>query len=98
MALHGKAMLDESLRLVDECRAQVAQIDRLTALEPGAIVGYMTGSLDPYKLTADVSELGTTGFEIVKRLRAEHQVNLLLGDRRRIHGDARARRRQAPPG
>jgi arginine decarboxylase len=84
MALNGQAMIDESLRLVRECRAQVAQIDGLTVLEPGALAGYTTGGLDPYKLTVDVAALGTTGFEAVERLRDEHQVNLLLGDRRRI--------------
>lgn len=84
MARHGKAIIEKSLKLVLDCRAQVAQIDGLTVLEPGALAGYMDGGLDPYKLTVDVSALGTTGFEVVERMRDEHQVNLLLGDRRRV--------------
>jgi arginine/lysine/ornithine decarboxylase len=84
MALHGEAVIDESLYHVRQCRSQVSQIPGLTVLEPVAVADYAIGGLDPYKLTVDVSALGTTGFEFAERLRDEQHVNILLGNRRRI--------------
>jgi arginine/lysine/ornithine decarboxylase len=96
MARRGEAVIDESLYLVRQCRAQVSEIEGLSVLDPGALSGFAIGGLDPYKLTVDVSELGTTGFEVAERLRGEHRVNVLLGNRRRITamlspGDGRSR-------
>jgi arginine/lysine/ornithine decarboxylase len=84
MALHGEALISRSLEIVSDLHEQVAQISGLTPLGPGSLKGWQTGGLDPYKLTIDVTSLGTTGFEVVEQLRRDHRVNLLLGDRRRV--------------
>ncbi|MBD2183185.1 aminotransferase class I/II-fold pyridoxal phosphate-dependent enzyme [Aerosakkonema funiforme] len=60
MALYGKELMAETLRLADEARNQISQISGLSILKTAHTPGFV--NLDRTRLTVTVSNLGLTGF------------------------------------
>ncbi|NET38107.1 MAG: aminotransferase class I/II-fold pyridoxal phosphate-dependent enzyme [Cyanothece sp. SIO1E1] len=63
MALQGQALLGQTLKLANQARDSISQIPGVSVLSPnsaGLTPGFQT--LDPTRLTVDVSSLGLTGF------------------------------------
>ncbi len=61
MALHGEALMTQTLKLAEVARTQISKIPKLSILEPLSTPGFC--ALDRTRLTVKVSELGLSGFE-----------------------------------
>ncbi|MEB3175955.1 MAG: lysine decarboxylase, partial [Cyanobacteriota bacterium] len=79
----GSALMERTVKLAQSARRQLSRIPGLRCLEIGqARPGFQT--LDPTRLTVDVSAWGITGFEADERLRQEFQVTAELPSLRQL--------------
>ncbi|MFC4469762.1 aminotransferase class I/II-fold pyridoxal phosphate-dependent enzyme [Streptomyces xiangluensis] len=96
MVLHGKALLDDALRLAADVRRTIDEIPGLHVLGHDDLVGPdLSVDFDPLPMVIDVSGLGTSGYRAADWLRTEHRIDVHLADHRRIsaqltHADSAA--------
>ncbi|WP_149826724.1 aminotransferase class I/II-fold pyridoxal phosphate-dependent enzyme [Streptomyces tailanensis] len=85
MVERGHELLDQTLTLARRVREEVAALSGLSPLGAAELVGAgRSFAYDPLMIVIDVSGLGTSGYAAVDRLRAHRQVDLGLGDHRRV--------------
>jgi arginine/lysine/ornithine decarboxylase len=80
MALHGKALLSNTLTCADELRRGLSALAGLRVLDPSLVAQRPGVQLDPTRVMVDVHELGLTGYEAEQLLRDEHGVYVEMSD------------------
>ncbi len=80
LALHGKEMLAQTIRLANQARNQINQIPGLYCMGQEIVGSEATYALDPTKLTIHVSELGLSGYQVEKWLREKYQIEVEMSD------------------
>ncbi|MEV0224904.1 aminotransferase class I/II-fold pyridoxal phosphate-dependent enzyme [Streptomyces sp. NPDC050704] len=85
MALNGKSLLDDVLRLAEQVRSAIDEIPGLHVLGHHDLVGPgLSVDFDPLPVVIDVRGLGTSGYRAADWLRREHRLDVHLADHRRI--------------
>src|SRR4051794_6422450 len=74
MAMHGKELLDEALRLARRAASEIGELPRLKLLGPHLIGRPGVAGFDETKVSIDVRDLGMTGFEAADWLWAERRI------------------------
>jgi arginine decarboxylase len=85
MVEHGPELLGEALRLADEARERIAQLDGVTVMGSEAADEGYAFEVDPLVLSIDVRELGITGYQATELARTLHHVDLGAADTFRIN-------------
>lgn len=80
LALHGRELLERTIRLAEETRAEINNIPGLYCVGREILGGEATYALDPTKLTVHVSELGISGYQVEKWLRERYNIEVELSD------------------
>lgn len=85
MATEGKALLSDTLALVQHLRTELAKIPGLRVVDKPAVMAFTSvADLDLTRLTVDVSGLGITGLEADEILHAELGVTVELPELRHL--------------
>ncbi len=79
LALHGREMLDRCLHLARHARKEINKIDGLYAFGRELARRDVT-DFDETRLNIHVARLGLTGYEMERRLREEHGIQIELAD------------------
>jgi len=78
LAVHGEALLHETLRHIQSARAKLASIPSIQVIG-GELVGTPgVADWDPLRIVLDVRATGNTGYEIADALRASYDVQVEL--------------------
>lgn len=77
-AIHGPALLAETIASLRELRDDVRGIDGLDVLDEAIAAAPSVRAWDPLRLTVDVRGTGTTGHEIAKFMQERHNIWLEL--------------------
>ncbi|MFY4773692.1 aminotransferase class I/II-fold pyridoxal phosphate-dependent enzyme [Metabacillus sp. RGM 3146] len=80
LATEGRALIDTSIKLANETRRKINEIDHLHCVGEEILGTKATFSYDPTKLTISVKELGVTGYAVEKWLRENEQIEVELSD------------------
>lgn len=80
LATNGRKLIDETIELAQEIRRKINEIDHLYCVGEEILGTMATFDYDPTKLIISVKELGLTGFEVEKWLRANHNIEVELSD------------------
>lgn len=80
LVLHGKAIFDELLPLIQQTKQEINEIPGLSTYGQELIGSNGIYDVDETKIGIHVSKLGLTGFEVYEILRIEYQIQLELGD------------------
>ena len=100
--VHGEELLTETLAGIAATRAAVAEIPGLAVLDESMVGRPGVAGLDPLRLSIDVRETGTTGYQLAKTLFHDFgmDLELELGERRRrpLRGRRAGRADRRPPG
>ncbi len=80
MALQGAELLERTLELVQWARAEINKIDGLYAFGKELVGTPGCYDFDETKLGINVVQLGYTGYEMEKKLRAEYNIQIELSD------------------
>jgi arginine/lysine/ornithine decarboxylase len=84
MAVDGKALLDRTLRLAAQARAEIRGIDGLWCYGEDLVGAYGIHAFDPTKLLIRVSDLGVSGFEAAHILQADYHLIVEFADLKHI--------------
>lgn len=81
LATEGRQLIDRAMKLADQARRQINQIEGLYCFGP-EIIGQSTArfEFDPTKLCINVTALGVSGLEVEKLLRDEFNIEVELSD------------------
>jgi arginine decarboxylase len=85
-ATHGRALIAESARAVNEARAQIREIPGLDVLDERFIGRAGVFAYDPLRLAVDVRGLAVDGYELATMLREIGDINLELAGQNVIVG------------
>jgi arginine/lysine/ornithine decarboxylase len=80
MALHGRDLLDATLRHAADLRAALARIDGLSVIGADIVEGRSQAGFDPTRIIVDVHELGLTGYEAEQFLRERYDIYVEMSD------------------
>ena len=80
LAIHGQALLSETLRLARFAREEINKIDGLYAFGKELVGSPGVFDFDETKLGINVADLGLTGFEVYNLLRDEYNIQVEMGD------------------
>jgi lysine decarboxylase len=80
IAVHGKALLDRAIQLGHMARREIRQIRGLWCYGEDLLGSYGIHTFDPTKLVIRVSDLGITGREFARLLRARFMVEIEFAD------------------
>lgn len=80
MALHGREMLDNALRLARAAREELNQVEGLYVFGDDLLGTPGFHSYDPTKLVVTVRDLGLTGYETEYLLRHKYNIQVELAD------------------
>jgi arginine decarboxylase len=83
MVQHGQTMLDETLALASQARAQIEDIEGLHVHHDEFLGPGRAAEVDPTQIVIDLRGLGITGYQAADWLRDHHHVNLHISDHRR---------------
>src|SRR3954447_16723636 len=84
MALHGKELLDETLKLARRASAEIGELRRLNVMGPHLVGRPGVAGFDETKICVDVRDLWMTGFEAADWLWAERRIGPELADHRHM--------------
>src|SRR3954447_2135729 len=84
MALNGKELLDEALRLSRRAADEIGALPRLNLLGPHLVGRPGVAGFDETKICIDVDQLGMTGFEAADWLWAQRRIGPELADHRHM--------------
>jgi arginine/lysine/ornithine decarboxylase len=84
MALHGRELLDGTLRLAGRLRLALGEIEGLEVLSSEIVEGRPGAGFDPTRVLVDVHGIGLTGYEAEDILRNEHGVYVEMSDLRSV--------------
>jgi arginine decarboxylase len=80
LALHGREMAEYAIELAQYARERINRIDGLYCFGEDILGTEATYDYDPTKLTIHVRKLGLTGYEVEKKLREDHNIEVELSD------------------
>ncbi|AXM88031.1 arginine decarboxylase [Anoxybacillus ayderensis] len=80
LATEGHELAEQAIRLANETRKQINDIDYLYCVGKEIIGTKATFDYDPTKLIISVKELGLTGYEVEKWLREHYNIEVELSD------------------
>lgn len=80
LATEGQALLERAIRLAEQTRAQINEIDNLYCADREVLGTNAAVAMDPTKLLISVKELGMTGYDVEKWLRETHNIEVELSD------------------
>lgn len=80
LATQGHELAEQAIRLANETRKQINDIDYLYCVGKEIIGTKATFDYDPTKLIISVKELGLTGYEVEKWLRERYNIEVELSD------------------
>ncbi|MGQ7280337.1 MULTISPECIES: aminotransferase class I/II-fold pyridoxal phosphate-dependent enzyme [Brevibacillus] len=80
LALNGRAMMDEAIRLADKARKMINEIPRIYCVGREILGKPATFAMDPTKLLIHVRDLGITGWEVENWLRDKYNIEVELSD------------------
>ncbi|MGG6432208.1 aminotransferase class I/II-fold pyridoxal phosphate-dependent enzyme [Anoxybacillus sp. D401a] len=80
LATEGHELAERAIRLANETRKQINDIDYLYCVGKEIIGTKATFDYDPTKLIISVKELGLTGYEVEKWLREHYNIEVELSD------------------
>lgn len=80
LATNGRKLIDDTIKLAQEMRRRINEIDHLYCVGEEILGTMATFDYDPTKLIISVKELGLTGFEVEKWLRANYNIEVELSD------------------
>jgi lysine decarboxylase len=78
LAMHGEAMLHETLAAVRATHAKLATVDGVAVVGPELVGRPGVAGWDPLRIVLDVRGTGRTGYEVADALRQAYDVNLEL--------------------
>jgi arginine/lysine/ornithine decarboxylase len=84
MAVHGRELLDNALRLAHHVREEIGAIDGLWCYGEDLVGEYGIHTFDPTKLVIRVSDTGLTGAQFAKLLRTRFLVEIEFADPKHI--------------
>jgi arginine/lysine/ornithine decarboxylase len=84
LAMNGEDLIDAALGRADRIRRRLQKCERFEVMDESIHDSEGVAEWDPLKLCIDVSGLGITGIQAEEWLLAEHQLQIQLGDSRRI--------------
>jgi arginine decarboxylase len=80
LALRGREMADKAIRLAQDARTHINEIDGLYCFGSEILGTEATYDYDPTKLTIHIRKLGLTGFDVENWLRKEHNIEVEMSD------------------
>ena len=80
LALNGKALATEAIRLATHARTEINKIPGLYCVGKEILGDEATYDIDPTKLTIHVRHLGVTGYEVENWLRDHYNIEIELSD------------------
>ncbi len=80
LATQGHELAEQAIRLANETRKQINDIDYLYCVGKEILGTEATFDYDPTKLIISVKELGLTGYEVEKWLREHYNIEVELSD------------------
>ena len=80
LAVHGKEIIQETLRIAHYTRKQINEIPGLYCAGDEILTSKATYALDPTKLIISVKNLGMTGYDAEGWLREHHKIEVELSD------------------
>ncbi len=80
LALHGRTMNEQAMRLAAYAREQINLIDGLYCFGKEILGTDATYDYDPTKLTIHIRKLGLTGYEVENWLRENYRIEVELSD------------------
>jgi len=84
LALEGKDLIDGALTRADRIRRRLQQVEAYEVVDASIHDSEGVAEWDPLKLCIDVSALGITGVQAEEWLLSQRQLQIQLGDTRRI--------------
>jgi arginine decarboxylase len=84
--MHGRELIEESVRAADAARAQIREIPGLDVLDERFVGRAGVHGYDPLRLAVDVRGLAIDGFELARRLRESADINLELAGQNVVVG------------
>jgi arginine decarboxylase len=80
LVTEGKCLLDNTIRLAEQTRAQINEINHIYCVGQEILGTKADVSMDPTKLVISVKELGITGYDAEKWLREQFNIEVELSD------------------
>ncbi|MGE6631241.1 aminotransferase class I/II-fold pyridoxal phosphate-dependent enzyme [Bacillus sp. NPDC077027] len=80
LAIEGKALIDEAIRLADSARHRLNEIDGIICVGEDILGTASTFDYDPTKLIISVKDLGLNGHDVEKWLRESYNIEVELSD------------------
>ena len=74
LAVHGEALLHETLRHIAQARAKLASVPGIDVIGPEMVGKPGVASWDPLRIVLDVRGTGNTGYEVADALRETYDV------------------------
>jgi arginine decarboxylase len=78
LAVHGEALLHETLAAADRARDKLSAIDGLAVISQQFVGSPGVAAFDPLRIVLDVRGLGCTGYEVADALRQVYDVQVEL--------------------
>jgi arginine decarboxylase len=80
LATEGRALIEYTIRLAEQTRAQINEIEHLRCVGREILGTSATYDMDPTKLIISVKDLGITGYDVEKWLREKFNIEVELSD------------------
>ena len=80
LAVHGKDLIEESIRLAKDARKRINKIPHLKCAGKEKLHSSATFDMDPTKLLISVKDLGITGHQAEEWLRQNANIEVELSD------------------
>ncbi|MDQ0970393.1 arginine decarboxylase [Neobacillus niacini] len=80
LATEGQALLEDTIRKAEETRTKINEIPHLYCMGREVLESSAAEAMDPTKLLISVKELGITGYDVEKWLRARFNIEVELSD------------------
>jgi len=80
LATEGKELISKTIELAQSIRKKINDIDRLYCVGKEILRSKAAYDYDPTKLIISVKDLGMSGYEVEKWLRARHNIEVELSD------------------
>jgi lysine decarboxylase len=78
LAVHGEALLDETIAAAEEARARIAAIPGCAVVGEGLVGQPGVAGWDPLRIVVDVRGTGRTGYDVAAALRSRYDIYVEL--------------------
>ncbi|MFC3884263.1 aminotransferase class I/II-fold pyridoxal phosphate-dependent enzyme [Bacillus songklensis] len=80
LATEGKALIEHTIRLAEQTRDQINEIEHLRCVGREILGTSATYDMDPTKIIISVKDLGITGYDVEKWLREKFNIEVEMSD------------------